>query len=394
VLVVAGGIAAYKSLDLIRRLRERGATVRCVLTKAGAHFVTPMALAALSEQPVHDDLFELTDDNGMGHIRASRQSDLVVVAPATANLMAKMALGLADDLASTLLLASDKPILLAPSMNLIMWGHPATQANLATLKARGVMQIGPGAGELACGEEGDGRMAEVAEIVSAVETFFGAAGPLAGRRALVTSGPTIEPIDPVRFLSNRSSGKQGHAIATALRELGADVTLVSGPVALTDPPGVSVIKVETAQQMLDACLSALPADMAVCAAAVADWRVASPAATKTKKVDDAPPFFALVPNPDILASLAAAGDRRPRLVVGFAAETEKLIEHARAKLRRKRCDLILANDVSAAARTFGGETNTVHLVSAEGVEAWPPLTKGAVAERLAARLAEMLARGA
>jgi phosphopantothenoylcysteine decarboxylase/phosphopantothenate--cysteine ligase len=390
-LVIAGGIAAYKCLDLIRRLREQGAVVRCVLTKGGSHFVTPMALAALSEQPVFEDLFSLTDDFGMSHIRASRESDLLVVAPATANLIAKMAHGLADDLASTLLLASDKPILVAPAMNVVMWGHPATQANLEILRRRGVHQVGPGKGELACGEEGAGRMAEVAEIVSAVVATLSGAGPLSGRRALVTSGPTFEPIDPVRFIGNRSSGKQGHAIAQALARLGAAVTLVSGPVSIEDPPGVAVVKVETALEMLAACQAALPADIAVCAAAVADWRVASPAPEKTKKADGVPPpSISLVPNPDILATLAAPGPERPRLVVGFAAETSDILVHAQAKLARKGCDLILANDVSTGSETFGGDANQVSLVDARGVEAWPPLAKSAVADRLAARLAELL----
>ena len=389
-LIIAGGIAAYKSLDLIRRLREKGAEVQGVLTAGGAQFVTPLAVAALSGHPVHDDLFSLTDDAGMSHINLSRQADLLVVAPATANLMAKMAAGLADDLASTLLLASDKPVLLAPSMNLMMWRHPATQANLQVLRSRGALQVGPGAGDLACGEVGDGRMAEVAEIVAAIEGHF-ASGPLSGIRALVTSGPTHEPIDPVRFIANRSSGKQGHAIAEALARLGAAVTLVSGPVILADPPGVAVVKVETAAQMLEAAMAALPVEVAVCAAAVADWRVVHPAAEKTKKTEGAPPpVLELAANPDILASLAAAGPRRPRLVVGFAAETEKLIDHARAKLARKGCDLMVANDVSAAAGTFGGDGNTVHLISAGGVESWPPLSKTEVAARLAARISARL----
>jgi phosphopantothenoylcysteine decarboxylase/phosphopantothenate--cysteine ligase len=319
---------------------------------------------------------------------------LVLVAPATANLLAKMAAGIADDLASTLLLASDKRLMVAPTMNVLMWQHPATQANLATLRARDVLQVGPAAGDLACGEVGEGRMAEVSDIVAAVEAVFLAAGRLAGCRALVTSGPTHEPIDPVRFIANRSSGKQGHAIAAQLRRAGAAVTLVSGPVSLADPPGVTVVKVETARQMLEACLAALPVDVAVCAAAVADWRVAMPAGEKTKKVEGAsPPVLHLETNPDILATLAAAGDRRPRLVVGFAAETVDLVGQARAKLARKRCDLIVANDVSAASGTFGGDANTVHLVSTEGVEAWPPLSKAVVAERLVAVLADRLGMG-
>ncbi|PKU23360.1 bifunctional phosphopantothenoylcysteine decarboxylase/phosphopantothenate--cysteine ligase CoaBC [Telmatospirillum siberiense] len=390
-LVIAGGIAAYKCLDLIRRLRERGVSVRCVLTKAASHFVTPMSLAALSEQPVHEDLFSLTEDYGMSHIRASRESDLLLVAPATANLIAKMAHGLADDLASTLLLASDKPILVAPAMNVVMWRHPATQDNLAILKERGVFQVGPSAGELACGEQGDGRMAEVAQIIDAIEAVLGGAGPLSGRRVLVTSGPTVEPIDPVRYIANRSSGKQGHAIAQALRELGASVTLVSGPVQIPDPDGVVVVKVETARQMLEACQAALPADLAVCAAAVADWRVAEPAAEKTKKAEGVPPpTLQMVANPDILATLAAPGPNRPKLVVGFAAETENLIAHAKAKLARKGCDLIVANDVSQGSGTFGGDDNQVHLVGPHGVEDWPALSKLAVARRLAAHLAALL----
>lgn len=396
-LVIAGGIAAYKSLDLIRRLRERGATVRCALTEGGAHFVTPMSLAALSEQPVFEDLFSLTDDHGMSHIRASRESDLLLVAPATANLIAKMAHGLADDLASTLLLASDKPILVAPSMNVVMWRHPATQANLAILRSRGVLQVGPGTGELACGEEGSGRLAEVMDIVAAVETALANAGPgatkpLAGRRALVTSGPTYEPIDPVRFIGNRSSGRQGHAIAGALARLGADVTLVSGPVALPDPDGVTVVRIETAAEMLAACQAALPADVAVCAAAVADWRVTAPARQKTRKVEGAPPpTLTLTQNPDILATLSAPGPARPALVVGFAAETNDLVDHAKAKLARKGCDLILANDVSESSGTFGGDANQVVLVSATGIEEWPRLSKAEVASRLADRIAARLA---
>ena len=391
-LVISGGIAAYKSLELIRRLKDKGAAVSCVLTKGGAQFVTPLAVSALSGEPVHDDLFSLTDDNGMGHIQLSRTADLVVVAPASADLMAKMAAGLADDLASTLLLASDKPILVAPTMNLFMWQHPATQANIATLRSRGVRQVGPGAGDLACGEVGDGRMAEVPEIIAAIEAIFSpAAGPLKGRRAIVTSGPTHEPIDPVRFIANRSSGKQGHAIAAALAALGAEVTLISGPVVIPDPAGVRVVKIETARQMLDAAQAALPADIAVCAAAVADWHVANPATEKRKKQAGAPPpSIELSPNPDILATLSAPGPQRPALVVGFAAETEKLIEHATAKLERKGCDLILANDVSPAIGTFGGDDNAVHLISKTGVEPWPRQGKDAVARSLAAHIAGLL----
>jgi phosphopantothenoylcysteine decarboxylase/phosphopantothenate--cysteine ligase len=391
-LIISGGIAAYKSLDLIRRLKERGALVRCVLTAGGAQFVTPLAVAALSEERVYEDLFSLTDDNGMSHIRLSREADLVVVAPATANLLAKMAAGLADDLASTLLLASDKTVLVAPAMNGMMWAHPATQANLAVLRGRGVLQVGPASGDLACGEVGEGRMAEVPQILAAIETALGGEQPLKGRRAIVTSGPTHEPIDPVRFIANRSSGKQGHAIAAALARLGAEVTLISGPVVLADPPGLRVVRVETAQQMLAAAQAALPAEIAVCAAAVADWRVASPYPEKRKKVVGEPlPNLELTLNPDILAMLSAAGPSRPALVVGFAAETEALIDHAKAKLARKGCDLIVANDVSPASGTFGGDANTVHLVTPSSVESWPSLPKAEVATRLAAHLAKLLA---
>ena len=390
-LIVAGGIAAYKSLDLIRRLRDRGASVRCLLTPAAERFVTPLSFAALSGQPLSDDLFSPHDDNGMAHINLSRQTDLVVVAPATADLLAKMAHGLADDLASTTLLAADKPILVAPSMNLQMWAHPATQANIATLRHRGVLQVGPGAGDLACGEVGDGRLAEVLDIVAAIEGFFGKPGPLAGKKALVTSGPTYEPIDPVRFIGNRSSGKQGHAIAEALAALGAEVTLVSGPVALLDPPGMKVVKVETAREMEEACRAALPADIAVCAAAVADWRAAEVAPQKLKKkAGEAPPALNFAQNPDILAGLGALGENRPRLLVGFAAETENLVAHAQAKLAAKKCDLIVANDVSTGTGTFGGDANRVWLVEKNDVTEWPPLSKKDVAVRLAQALSERL----
>ena len=390
-LIISGGIAAYKSLDLIRRLRDRGASVRCLMTESAKEFVTPLSLAALSGQPLSDDLFSPHDDNGMAHINLSRQTDLVVVAPATADLLAKMAHGLADDLASTTLLAADKPVLVAPSMNQFMWAHPATQANLAILKQRGVLQVGPGAGDLACGEVGDGRLAEVMDIVAAIEKVFAKPGPLAGRKALVTSGPTYEPIDPVRFIGNRSSGKQGHAIAAALADLGAEVTLVSGPVSLPDPDGVRVVKVETAREMEAACKAALPADIAVCAAAVADWRVSDVAPQKLKKQAGAEaPALHFVQNPDILAGLGALGASRPRLLVGFAAETEKLVEHAQAKLAAKKCDLIVANDVSAGTGTFGGDANRVWLVEKDKVTEWPPLSKRDVAARLAQALSERL----
>jgi phosphopantothenoylcysteine decarboxylase/phosphopantothenate--cysteine ligase len=399
-LIIAGGIAAYKSLELIRRLRERGAAVRSIMTAAAAHFVTPLSVASLSEDKVYTDLWSLTDESEMGHIRLSREADLVVVAPATADLMARMAAGLADDLATTALLASDKRVLLAPAMNAMMWAHPATQANVALLEARGVRLVGPGRGDLACGEVGAGRMAEPLEIVAAIEHMLGAKGRLAGRRALVTSGPTREPIDPVRYISNHSSGKQGHAIAAALAALGAETTLVRGPTQEPDPPGIGIVAVETAEQMLAACEAALPVDVAVLAAAVADWRVDSVAARKLKK-DGGPstlrqaqgsgPVLRLVENPDILMSLARHRDRRPSLVIGFAAETDNIVENARQKRARKGCDWILANDVSPGTDTFGGERNTIHLIDAEHVEDWPAMTKREVALRLAERIAAVLA---
>ena len=387
-LIVGGGIAAYKALDLTRRLRERGAAVQGVLTKAGEEFVTPLSLSALTEDKVYQELFDLTDEAEMGHIELSRSADLIVVAPATADLMAKMTHGLCGDLASTLLLATDTDILIAPAMNVRMWDHPATQANLETLSARGVRVVGPNEGSMACGEFGYGRMAEPMEIVAAVEAYFGAAaGPLAGKRAVVTSGPTYEPIDPVRYIANRSSGKQGHAIASALKALGADVTLVTGPTREPDPAGVSVVAIETAEEMLAACTSALPADIAVCAAAVADWKVAGAAEQKLKKQDSGPPALHLAENPDILATLSQPGASRPALVVGFAAETEDVVAYAQAKLTKKGCDWIVANDVSPATGTFGGDANTVHLVSGAEVEDWPAMSKTEVGRRLAARIA-------
>jgi len=390
-LIVAGGIAAYKSLELVRRLKDRGALVRCVLTEAGARFVTPLSLAALSGEKVHQDLFSLTDEVEMGHIRLAREADLVVVAPATADLMARMQAGMANDLASAILLATRAPILLAPSMNTAMWEHAATQANLKSLRQRGCKTVGPQDGDLACGEVGAGRLAELSDILAAIDDGF-SAGPLKGLRALVTSGPTNEPIDPVRFIANRSSGKQGHAIAAALAGAGAKVTLVSGPVSIPDPAGMCVVHVETAEQMLAACQKSLPADIAVCAAAVADWKVIDPAPHKQKKMDgEPPPAVELAPNPDILNSLAtAAVDRRPLLVVGFAAETFDVVENAVAKRRRKGCDWILANDVGAGTGTFGGDDNTIHLVTAEAVEDWPTMSKRQVAERLARRIAEVM----
>jgi len=389
-LIISGGIAAYKGLDLIRRLRERGANVRCVLTAGAQQFITPLSAAALSGEKVYTDLFSLTDESEMGHLRLAQESDLLVVAPASADLLAKMAGGLADDLASTALLATDKPILIAPAMNFRMWEHAATQANLATLAQRGIKRIGPNAGPLAENESGMGRMAEPLEIVAAIEKILTAAATLAGRRALVTSGPTHEPIDPVRYIANRSSGKQGHAIAQALARLGADCVLVSGPTEEPDPPGVKVVRVETAREMLAACEAALPAEVAVCAAAVADWR-AEAAPSKLKKKNGAPPALKLIENPDILASLSGAGNRRPRLVVGFAAETENVVANAQAKRAKKGCDWILANDVSAESGVFGGERNTIHLIDAAGVEDWPALSKRDVGERLAQRIASFLA---
>jgi len=389
-LIVSGGIAAYKSLELIRRLRERGAQVRTILTRSGAQFVTPLSLAALSEDKVYQDLFSLTDESEMGHIELSRAADLLVVAPASADLMAKMAAGLADDLASTALLATDKPVLLAPAMNVRMWLHAATQANLASLLARGVSCVGPGEGDMACGEYGPGRMAEPMEILAAIEARFRDRSPLSGRKALVTSGPTHEALDPVRYLANRSSGKQGHAIAAALARLGAATTLVTGPSHEPDPAGVKVVHIESARDMLAASLAALPADAVICAAAVSDWRPADAAAQKMKK-NGKSPSLKLVENPDILATLSHAGNRRPRLVVGFAAETENVVAHAREKREKKGCDWVLANDVSPPSGTFGGEKNTIHLVSAEGVEDWPTLSKAEVAERLAERIARFFA---
>jgi phosphopantothenoylcysteine decarboxylase/phosphopantothenate--cysteine ligase len=399
-LIIAGGIAAYKSLELIRRLRERGAGVRCILTAAGAEFVTPLAVASLSGERVFSDLFSLTDEAEMGHIRLSREADLVVVAPATADLIAKMAHGLANDLASTALLATDKPVLIAPAMNPQMWQHVATQRNLATISRDGITLVGPNAGDMACGEIGLGRMAEPDEIVAAIEGLLepglqSAEQPLHGIRALVTSGPTQEPIDPVRFIANRSSGRQGHAIAAALAAAGAEVTLVSGPVHLPDPGGVRVVRVESAIDMLGACQAALPVDVAICAAAVADWRIAEPRASKLKKGQSGtPPTLTLCENPDILKTLSTPGPARPGLVIGFAAETEDLVANARRKLAVKGCDWIVANDVSREQGTFGGVDNIVQLIRSDTeVECWPRLAKTEVASRLVARIAAHL-RGA
>ena len=389
-LVIAGGIAAYKCLDLIRRLRERGATTRCILTKGGAQFVTPLSVATLSRDKVYQDLFSLTDESEIGHIRLARECDLVVVAPATADLLAKMAHGLADDLASTVLLATDKPILVAPAMNFVMWDSPATKGNLATLRQRGVHVVGPESGELAEGETGMGRMSEPLAIVTAIEALFGS-GPLQGKRALVTSGPTYEAVDPVRFIGNRSSGKQGHAIAAALAMLGADTALVTGPTQQADPRGVRVTHIESADEMLAACRAALPVDIAVCAAAVADWKPRDRRNQKIKK-NGSLPALELIENPDILASLSAKGGQRPNLVVGFAAETENVIDNATAKRRKKGCDWIVANDVSAATGTFGGDANLVHLIDDRGAETWPRLPKDDVARRIAQRIADHFTR--
>jgi phosphopantothenoylcysteine decarboxylase/phosphopantothenate--cysteine ligase len=404
-LVIGGGVAAYKALELIRRLRERGARTRVVMSAAAKQFVTPLSAAALSGDKVYDDLFSLTDEAQMGHIELSRDADLVVVAPATAHLLARMAAGLADDLATTTLLATDKKTLVAPAMNLRMWLHPATQRNVATLRGDGVLFVGPDDGEMACGEYGPGRMAEPMAILAAIEAALRAptalplpAGrvgakasrPLAGRHVVVTSGPTHEPIDPVRFIGNRSSGLQGHAIAQAAAEAGARVTLISGPVAIPDPLGVAAIHVEDARQMLAAADAALPADIFIAAAAVSDWRVVHPGAQKIKKGPAGPPRLELVENPDILATIGRKSPRRPALVVGFAAETEHVVENARDKLLRKRCDLILANSVAEGSGTFGGAANAVHLVTAAGVESWPKMSKREVAERLIERLAALL----
>jgi phosphopantothenoylcysteine decarboxylase / phosphopantothenate---cysteine ligase len=395
-LVVGGGIAAYKSLELIRLLRGADIGVRTVLTEAGAEFVTPLSLAALSGEKVFQDLFSLTDETEMGHIELSRSADLVVVAPATADLLAKAANGLANDLASTLLLASDKPILAAPAMNWRMWEHAATRRNRAQLAADGVKFIGPNEGEMACGEFGFGRMAEPAEIFHAVHEFFTREkrrnGVLAGKRVVITAGPTHEPIDPVRFIANRSSGKQGYAIARAAHAAGAQVVLVSGPVSLPSPEGVHVLRVESARDMAAAVEDSLPCDIFIAAAAVADWRVAQHYTDKIKKAAKGPPELKLIENPDILATISRRDRNRPALVVGFAAETEKLVEHARQKLARKGCDLIVANDVSASAGVMGGDENTMVIVTPEGETEWPKLGKDAAAAQLVELAASLLRR--
>ncbi len=406
-LIVGGGIAAYKSLDLVRRLKERGATVRAILTRGGAEFVTPLSLSVLAEERVFTDLFDLKDEAEIGHIQLSREADLIVVAPATADLLAKMANGLADDLASTVLLATDKDVLVAPAMNLRMWQHAATRRNVAALRTDGIMFVGPEEGEMACGEYGPGRMAEPPAILDAIASLLaGARAPgsfvtslphamaerlLAGRHVLITSGPTHEPIDPVRYLANRSSGKQGHALARAAAALGAEVTLVSGPVNLPDPAGVRVVEVETAHEMLAAVLAALPADIAVCAAAVADWRAAEEAPQKLKKRAQSESSLTLRQNPDILATLAKPGPKRPRLVIGFAAETENLIENATAKRLAKGADWIVANDVWPGTGAMGGDHTKVHLITGQGVEDWPSMSKDIMAVRLLTRAGETVA---
>jgi phosphopantothenoylcysteine decarboxylase / phosphopantothenate---cysteine ligase len=391
VLIIGGGIAAYKSLDLIRRLQDRGAHVRCILTSAAQHFVTPLAVGALAGERAYTDLFDPQSEFDVGHIRLARDAELIVVAPATADLLAKMAGGHADDLATTVLLATDRPILIAPAMNPQMWAAKATARNLAQLAADGVHVVGPNSGEMAeRGEAGLGRMAEPLEIAAAVENLLRRGGALAGTRIVVTSGPTHEPIDPVRYIANRSSGKQGHAIAAAAAAEGAEVTLVSGPVNLPDPPGVAVVKVETARQMFEAIEKMLPADVAIFAAAVADWRVDNPGASKIKKQAGRTPSLQLSENPDILSTIAHRRSDRPRLVIGFAAETDNVIANARAKLAQKGCDWIVANDVSPATGIMGGDMNTVHLVTTDGVESWPPQGKDQVADALVKRIAAAL----
>jgi phosphopantothenoylcysteine decarboxylase / phosphopantothenate---cysteine ligase len=387
-LIIGGGIAAYKSLDLIRRLNERGAAVRAIMTQSAQEFITPLSVGALTGGKVFTDLFNTENEFDVGHIRLARETDLIVVAPATADLMAKMAGGHADDLASTVLLASNKKILLAPAMNPRMWENAATRRNLAQLTADGVAIVGPNAGEMAeRNEAGTGRMAEPLEIAAAIETLCGKTQALAGKRVIVTSGPTHEPIDPVRYIANRSSGKQGHAIAVAAATAGANVTLISGPVNVPDPIGVTVVKVETAIEMLREVEAALPADVAIFAAAVADWRTAESKIQKIKKTTKGAPEFSLVENPDILATIAHDKSRRPKLVIGFAAETEKVTENAKAKLARKGCDWIIANDVSPASGVMGGDRNTIHIVTRNKVESLPPQSKGGVADAVVARIA-------
>lgn len=399
-LIISGGIAAYKALELIRRLRDRGHEVRVVMSAAAGEFITPLSVAALSGQAVHSDLFSLTEEAAMGHIELSRAADLIIVAPASADLMAKAAQGLASDLATTLLLATDTKVLFAPSMNVRMWLNPATRRNVARLREDGAVFVGPDDGAMACGEFGPGRMAEVPDIVAAAAAMLEqsckialpttVSGVLAGRHVVITSGPTHEPIDPVRYIANRSSGRQGHALAAAAQAAGARVTLISGPVTLPPPSGVHVVDIATARDMLAATSIALPADIFISAAAVADWHVAHIGGHKLKKAGEAPPQLKLVENPDILATVAKMREGRPRLVIGFAAETDQVIAHGEAKLRRKGCDMIIANDVSAASGVMGGESNSVHVISASGVDSWPKLDKSEVARRLIALFATKL----
>ena len=389
-LIISGGIAAYKSLDLIRRIRERGALVTPVMTKAAAEFVTPLSVSALAGEKVYQDLFDLTTESDMGHIQLSRSADLIVVAPASADLMAKMTNGMANDLASTLLLATDTPVLIAPAMNVRMWNHPATQRNLAQLDADGIMTVGPNPGDMACGEYGPGRMSEPLEIVDAIAAHF-SPRPLAGHKVLVTSGPTHEPIDPVRYIANRSSGAQGTAIAAALRDLGADVRFVTGPADVPPPNGVHVIHVESAQDMFDAVKANLDVTCAIFAAAVADWRVQNASGSKIKKQNGALPDLSLSENPDILAHVAQlASNVRPPLVIGFAAETDDVIENATAKRARKGCDWIVANDVSPETGIMGGNENQIVLVTDTGTDQWPRLSKDAVATKLAERITDKI----
>jgi phosphopantothenoylcysteine decarboxylase/phosphopantothenate--cysteine ligase len=405
-LIISGGIAAYKSLELIRRLKDRGATVQVVMTAAARQFISPLSAATLSGQPVRDDLFSLTDEAAIGHIELSRAADLIVIAPASANILARMAAGLADDMATTVLLATDKRVLAAPAMNVRMWLHPATRRNLERLRDDGVLIVGPDSGPMACGEFGPGRMAEPPAIVEAIEAALAAeaasspslqgrpsdSGSLGGRHVIVTSGPTYEPIDPVRFLGNRSSGRQGHAIAQAAVGAGARVTLVTGPVGLSDPTGAEVIHVGSARDMREAVEAALPADAFIAAAAVADWRAENVAHQKIKKNAKVSPTLTLVENPDILAEVAKKTIMRPAVVIGFAAETENITANAMAKLQRKNCDLIIANSVAEGSSTFGGETNQVQVIDARGVESWPPMTKAEVANGIVRRLAVELAK--
>ncbi len=388
-LIIGGGIAAYKCLELIRQLKARHIGVRVIMTKAAEEFVTPLSVASLSGEKVFNDLFSLTDETEMGHIELSRSADLIVVAPATADLMAKMAAGIANDLATTTLLATDKPVLIAPAMNVRMWEHVATRRNLATLQGDGIHVAGPNEGDMACGEFGFGRMAEPLEIVSAIEKLLNPAKPLAGKQVLITAGPTREPIDPVRYISNHSSGKQGYALAQAAVDLGATVTLVSGPVELKAPVGVKLVMVETADQMLAACVNLQNIDLAICAAAVADWKVENPATQKMKKDAKAtPPSISFAANPDILKTLSTAKTGRAKLVVGFAAETENVVQNAQEKLKRKGCDMIIANDVSQGV--FGTNSNKVHVVTQSSVETWPELSKAQVATRILERCATLL----